>query len=178
MTSFPSEDAETATDEAKEALRSAGDAGSGVADTAKQAAENVAEETKQQAADLLQLVRDEVDSQAGKQQQNAADAIHTLSDELTSMAEGSAQKGPLTELARQGAHRGNGVAQWLESHEPRDVLHEVQAFARQRPVMFLALCGAAGVLAGRLGRGMASADRDDASNAHSTSDIEAVTHSE
>ena len=56
------------------------------------------------------------------------------------MASASEESGPLTDLAHQASQRGGEIAHWLENHEPRDVLREVQSFARRRPVMFLAIC--------------------------------------
>ena len=41
---------------------------------------------------------------------------------------------------------------------PRDVLDEVKRFARRRPVAFLALAAAAGVVAGRVTRGAVAAN--------------------
>ena len=62
------------------------------------------------------------------------------------------------DLAEQAAQKGGEIARWLEDREPRDVLDEVKSFARRRPVTFLALCGLAGVVAGRLTRGAVAAN--------------------
>ena len=66
--------------------------------------------------------------------------------------------GPLTDLVQQAASRGSDIASWLEDREPADVLDELRRFARRRPVMFLALCGLAGVVAGRITRGAVAAN--------------------
>src|SRR3712207_5422599 len=62
------------------------------------------------------------------------------------------------DLIQQAASKGSQIAQWLEDREPGDVLEELRRYARRRPVMFLALCGLAGVVAGRLTRGAVAAN--------------------
>ncbi len=150
--------AEVAKGEAAAVRDSAVDAGRGVAATAKDEAVSVAGEARQQARSLWGSVSSEVRDQAGAQQQKIAAGVQSLAQELGGMASGSAESGPLTDLARQAAEKGGEVARWLESREPRDVLREVQDFGRRRPVMFLALCGLAGVVAGRLTRGAVAAN--------------------
>ena len=41
-------------------------------------------------------------------------------------------------------------AHWLQDREPADVLESVRSYGRRHPVTFLALCGLAGIVAGRL----------------------------
>jgi len=134
------------------------EAGQNVAETAKGEAANVAEETKVQAKGLLDSVSSQVQEQAGTQQRRLADTVQGLAGELGSMASGSQESGALTDLARQGADKGQEIAGWLQDKEPRDVLEQVKSFARRRPVRFLVLCGAAGVAAGRLTRGAIGAN--------------------
>ena len=74
------------------------------------------------------------------------------------MASSSPESGPLTDLAHQASRKGGEIAHWLENREPADVLEEVRAFARRRPVMFLGLCALAGIVAGRLTRGAVAAN--------------------
>lgn len=129
-----------------------------VAGTVKDEASNVVAETTEQAKSLFATARDELSSQGGAQQQRLAASLHSLSKELGGMASSSEQSGPLTDLAKQAAAKGGEVAHWLETHEPADLLSEVQAYARRRPVAFLALCGLAGVVAGRIARGATAAN--------------------
>ena len=128
------------------------DSGKEVAATAKEEAANVAAEAKQQAASLFDTVRAEAGAQAGTQQQRIAEALHSLSKELGGMASSSQESGPLTDLAHQASRKGGDVAHWLQDREPADVLEAVRSYARRRPVTFLALCGMAGIVAGRLTR--------------------------
>jgi hypothetical protein len=163
----PYEPAPSTPDVAKEqaagVAQSAADAGKGVAGTAKEQTQQVAEEAGRQAKDLLKQTQSELSDQARTQQQRVAGNLHALGDELGSMANGSEQNGVATDLVRQAAGRSHDVASWLDQREPGHVLEEVRSFARRRPGTFLALAVGAGLLAGRLTRGIkedASSDND------------------
>lgn len=142
----------TAKVEAQRVADTAASAGGDVAETAKEQATQLAAETKEQAASLLDTVRTEVSDQAGTQQQRVADALHDLSKELGAMASNSPEPGWVTDLVHEASRRGGEISHWLSDREPADVLEGVRSYARRRPVTFLALCGLAGVLAGRLTR--------------------------
>jgi hypothetical protein len=142
----------TARTEARQVADAAVGSTKDVASTVKDETHKVVAETKQQAASLLDTLRTEVGAQARTQQGRAADALHGMSRELGGMADHSQESGPLTDLARQAALRGDDVAQWLQHREPADVLESVRSYARRRPGTFLIICGLAGVLAGRLTR--------------------------
>lgn len=148
----PDSKVDTAKGEAKQVAGTALDSGKDVAQTAKSEAANVAAEAKQQAVSLFDTVRTEAGEQASTQQQRIAEALHGLSKELGGMASGSEESGPLTDLAHQASAKGGEIAHWLQDREPADVLEAVRSFGRRRPVAFLALCGLAGVLAGRVTR--------------------------
>lgn len=146
------------TDAAKrEASNVAGQAASAaqdVAHTAKEEVANVAAEAKSSAQDLLGQAKTGLTSQAGAQQQKAAEGIRNISSQLHSMASAPDQQGVASDLIRQAAQRSESVASWLENREPGDLLGEVERFARNRPGTFLLLAAGAGVLAGRLTRGL------------------------
>lgn len=148
------------TDTAKEQAAALGQetkqAGAQVADTAKEEARHVASEAKSQAQQLWQQTRSEAQGQAGQQQDRLAKGLRALGDELEQMARGSQESGVASDLARQGSAKVREVAGWLENRQPGDILTEVRQFARRRPGMFLAIAAGAGVLGGRLTRGMAS----------------------
>lgn len=123
-------------------------------EVAKDQAGQVVSETGRQVKDLLHQGRAELGDQAAAQQQRAASGLRSLGEQLRSMADGSEQPGLASDIARQAAERSQSMASWLENHEPGTVLEEVRSFARRRPGAFLALAAGAGVLAGRLGRGL------------------------
>ena len=166
----PDSTVDAAKGEAKQVAGTALDAGKDVAQTAKTEAANVAAEAKQQAASLFDTVRTEAGEQASTQQQRVAGALHGLAKELGGMASSSDESGPLTDLAHQASEKGGEIAHWLEDREPGDVVEAVRSYARRRPVTFLALCGVAGVLAGRLTRSAVATRTSLDTKDHATSD--------
>src|SRR5690606_33431315 len=80
-----------------------------------------------------------------------------LGDELRQMADGTEDPGYATDVVRRVGDATGQVAQWFEDREPASVLHEVEDFARRRPGTFLLLAAGAGLLVGRLVRGMKDA---------------------
>jgi hypothetical protein len=141
-------------DEASNVAGHAAAAAQGVAQTAKEEAAHVASEAKSSAQDLLSQAKSGLSSQAGTQQQKAAEGIRTISSQLQSMADAPEQQGIASDLIRQAAQRSESVASWLDNKQPGDLLGEVQRFARNRPGTFLLLAAGAGVLAGRLTKGL------------------------
>jgi hypothetical protein len=125
-----------------------------VAQTAKLEAGNVASKAKSSAKGLLYEAKSGLGNQAGAQQQKAAEGIRTISGQLQAMADAPDQQGIASDLIRQAAERATSVASWVENKEPGALLEDVQSFARRKPGMFLLLAAGAGVLAGRLVRGL------------------------
>lgn len=149
--------ADVAKGQAGEVASTAVDAGKHVANVAGEQAGQVASEATHQVKALVAQTRSELTEQAASQQQRVAGGLRSLSKELESMAHGSEQPGMATDLVGQVSERTNAVASWLEQREPGHVLDEVTRFARQRPGAFLALAAGAGLLVGRLGRGLKAA---------------------
>jgi hypothetical protein len=158
---------ETIKDEAGNVAAQAGDSAKNVVETAKSEVASVASEVSSSAKDLLDQARLDLTDQAGKQQQRVAAGLRSLSEELQSMATASEQPGVATDLVRQAAERSSSVATWLEDRDPGSLLDEVKTFARQRPGAFLLLAAGAGILAGRLSRGL-SAGADGSSRGTAT----------
>jgi hypothetical protein len=141
----------------EEASKIAGQAAGGarnVAQAAKLEAGNVASEAKSGAMDLLQQAKSGLGSQAGAQQQKAAEGVRTISSQLHAMADAPEQRGVATDLVREAANRASAAASWIEGKDPADLLDDVQSFARRKPGTFLLLAAGAGLLAGRLARGL------------------------
>lgn len=148
---------QVAREETAEVGRTAAGAAGQVAGTAAEQARNVAQEAKAQARDLVGEARGQVQQQARNGQQKATDGIRALVRELREMAEGGQQSGPASEVARQAADRADRLADWLGEREPGDLIEEVRSFARRRPGAFLAGAALAGVVVGRLTRGVVDA---------------------
>jgi hypothetical protein len=151
---------ETARTEAAEVTRSATERASEVASVAGEQAKQVASETGRQARHLLEEGVQQLRGQAQEGQQKLADGLRGLADQLHQMSERAEGSDTVSEAVRQVSDRTHSVAAWLESRQPGDLLDELRTFARRRPGLFLAGAAAAGLLAGRLTRNLASATRD------------------
>lgn len=137
------------------------EAGKHAAGVTQEQASVVAAEAGRQGRNLLRQAQEELGQQAAQGQQRLATELLSLSDELSSMADSSSQNGAATDLARQAATRARVAGQWLSDREPAQVMGDVQSFARRRPGAFLALTVGAGLVAGRLTRGIKAAHDDD-----------------
>ena len=139
--------------------------GKHVADVAREQASGVAVEAGRQGRDLLHQAQGQLEEQAAQGQQRLANQLLSLSDELRSMADASAQSGMAASLASQAASRARHAGQWLDDRKPSQVADEMQSFARRRPAVFLALAVGAGLVAGRLTRGLKDANSDNSAAA-------------
>jgi hypothetical protein len=154
----------SATEVAKQQVADVADtakqAGAQVADTVKEQAGQVTAEAKHQAKQLLAQAQSELTEQAAATQQRVAEGLHALADELSGMARNSEQDGVATDLARQAADKARQTAGWLADRDPGSLLNEVRSFARKKPGAYLAIALGAGVLAGRLTRGLTAPTED------------------
>lgn len=139
-------------------VRTASDAGSDVAQTAKDQVRDVVGEAKRQGRDLVGEAGTQVRRRAGVQKDRVVQGLLVLGEELEVMAEQSHERGIGARTARRLSERTLELAQHVDVHEPTDLLDQAQSYARQRPVVFLAGAAVAGVVAGRLTRGLASSD--------------------
>jgi hypothetical protein len=76
------------------------------------------------------------------------------------MSSGTEDPGYASELVQRAGEATGQVAQWFEEREPSDILHEVEDFARRRPGMFILMAAGAGLLVGRMLRGVKDAPSD------------------
>ncbi|GGL85476.1 hypothetical protein GCM10011594_01430 [Nakamurella endophytica] len=146
--------AQVAKDQAKDVAGGAAQSAQHVAAVAKDQVGQVTAEAGNQVKNLVGQAQSELSSQASSQQQRLAGGLRTVSDQLRSMAQNSQESGVATDLAHQAAGRIGDIAGWLENRDPQGVLEEVRSFARRRPGAFLAIALGAGVIAGRLARGL------------------------
>lgn len=153
--------ADVVKDQATDLSHSSIQTGKHVADVAREQASGVAVEAGRQGRDLLQQAQGQLEQQVAQGQQRLANQLLSLSDELRSMAGASGQGGMAADLAGQAAWRVRNAGQWLDDRKPGQVADEMQSFARRRPAVFLALAVGAGLVAGRLTRGLKDADSDD-----------------
>ena len=137
--------------------QSAKESGAEVAQTAAEQVKAVTAEAGHELRDLVDQARSQLREQAGSQQQKVVAGLRSLVDELRGMADKSEQSGPATQLVRQGSHVVAQAADWLDEREAGDLVEEVRRLGRRKPGAFLAGAALAGVLAGRLTRGVTDA---------------------
>ena len=146
------------------------EAGKHVARVAADEAASVADEAKTQARSLWEQASSQLSNQAADQKNTLASWLRGLAEELRSMAD-APQRDPLaygspsagapgfaTGLADRGASYARSAASWLDDREPSAILDEVGSFARRRPGTFLVIAAVAGVVAGRLTRGLTAGE--------------------
>lgn len=144
-------------DQASGLGHSSAETGKHVADVTREQASGVAAEAGRQGRDLLRQVQDQLGAQAGHGQQRVAKQLLSLGDELHSMADNAGHGGPAADLAQQAATRIRDAGQWLDARKPGQVVNEMQSFVRRRPAVFLVLAAGAGLVAGRITRGLKDA---------------------
>jgi hypothetical protein len=158
---------------AGDATQAAKQASSDVASTATDKAKDVAQEAKRQARDLAGEARDQLSGRMGEQQHNLISNVRSLAEELEAMARGeispSGSDGVAHELVSQAGDRARGLAEWLDGREPGELLDELRSFARRRPGTFLIGATLAGVVAGRLTRGVVASHTEDSSSGQAPS---------
>jgi hypothetical protein len=146
----------TAKDEASNVASTAAENAAGIASTAKEEAASVASEATSQLGDLFHEARGQLSDQAAQQQGRIASGLRAVGDELGSMSRNAEGGGVATDLVQQASERLSAAGSWLADRDPASVLEEVKAFARRRPVVFIAAAALAGIVVGRLTRALAS----------------------
>ena len=137
-------------------------AASDVAGTAKDEARAVQNETMDQVKSLASNARDELASQASTQQQRLAEQSRTVTDDLQRISRGERPESQMvTQAVSSLAERAESLTRQLETKEPMDLVDDVRRFASRRPGAFLLIAAGAGLLAGRLTRGMRDASHQD-----------------
>jgi hypothetical protein len=157
--SQPRATAETVGREGQQLAQGAAESTKQVASTAKDEARNVAQEATTQAKDLAAQARSEVTAQADQQRHRLAGTLRNSGQELTAFADRDAQSQLTTELARRAGQYAQTIGDYLENADPQRILDDVRSFARRRPGTFLLIAAAGGVVAGRLTRSVAAAQK-------------------
>jgi hypothetical protein len=149
------------TDQAKSAASTAADEGKHVAGIAQEEAGNVASEAAAQARSVVDDAKTHVTGQVGdqarQQRDNLISTLGSVSNDLSQMADNGEQDTVASSVVREVAHHAQSLTSYLEGREPGELLEDVRDFARRRPGTFLLGALAAGVVAGRLARGVKDA---------------------
>lgn len=153
----PADVAATAQSEAKAVADVTAAAGEHVLQTAKEEGAVVLEEVKFQGRQLLQQSGDELRTQAATGQRRFAELGRALGDELQSMADASPD-GMLAQYVGRAQRLTSDAADWLDSHEPEELLQSVRSYAARNPWQFLAISAGVGFIGARIFRGLKDAD--------------------
>lgn len=149
--------AQTAKEQAGNLKDSAAGAGGHLLGEAKSEATAVTQEARRQLGDLWTQARSEVTDQASAQQTRLAGGLTAVGGQFTQMASAPDEQNLATDIVREVGTRVDALGRWLENHGPDEVLDEVRTFARRRPGTFLLVAAGAGVVLGRLTRGLKDA---------------------
>ncbi|MEU4470871.1 hypothetical protein [Micromonospora sp. NPDC023888] len=150
----PSGRAQQARQEASRVGQQATQAGGQMAHAAAEQGGQVAAEARRQARQLTGEAGGQLREQAQNQQRRAAEGLRDLGQNLGSMAERDGDSGLAGQAVRKAADAAQQAAGWLDEREPGEVLDEVRTYARRHPGTFLAGAAVAGLLVGRLTRGL------------------------
>lgn len=153
----PASTTDTAKEQAANLKDKATDAGGHLLGEAKSEAAAVTQEARRQLGDLWSQARTEVAQQTGTQQSRLAGGLTSVGGQLTQMAAAPSEQNLATDIAREIGDRVTSIGRWLDEHGPDEALDEVRSFARRRPGTFLVLAAGAGVVLGRLTRGLKDA---------------------
>lgn len=144
-----------AAESGQQAAQTAKEEGKHVADVAMGEAQQVAAEARAQARNLVDEARAQVDEQARTQRDRLVTTLQTFGDDLERMARGEgAGDGMASDVVKQVVQRARDLSSQMDGREPTELLDQVRAFARRRPGTFLVGALAAGIVAGRLTRGV------------------------
>ena len=133
-----------------------------VAQTAKQEARQLTAEGRYQGRRVLDEGLAELRTQASTVQTRLAESLQDLSDELREMTGAGQTNGTAAGLASQAQDYTERAATWLRDNDLDSALAGVRRYAARNPWGFLAIAAGAGLVAGRLARGVRDADSDDA----------------
>jgi uncharacterized protein YjbJ (UPF0337 family) len=156
--------ASTAKDEARQVRASTAPAAGEVTGVAKDQVGAVAGEALDDAKDLWEQTLAQVNEQVGSLAAKLGQSVGSLADELYAIGDGTGDgQGPVADLARTLAARGDDIAELLTKQGPDGLIQELRRNAGRSPGTFLLGALAAGVAAGRLTRAARAAEPDDAS---------------
>lgn len=138
----------------------AADEGKHVAGVAQSEAAKVATEASAQvrslAGEATTQVSEQVSDQTRQQRDRLVGTLGTLGDDLDQMADRS-DGGLAADAAREVAAQARSFTSYLDGREPGQLLDDVRDFARRKPGTFLLGALVAGVVAGRVARGVKDA---------------------
>lgn len=132
-----------------------------VAGEATEQVKSVAQAATEQTKTLFSGVGQDLSQEVESQKDRIAALLRQLGDELDEAAGRGEAGGRVASFAGDAAYRAREASQWLETHHSGEFVDMIGDFARRRPMTFVAASAAAGLVMGRLTRGMVASARSD-----------------
>lgn len=148
-----------------------------VAATGQQAAGQVAGEVRAQASDLIGKTRAEIREQVETGRTSVVESLRDLGDQLAALTDHVDQEGTAIDAAATARDRVRGAADWLEARDGDQILDQVRRVGRERPGAFLLTAAVAGVVAGRLTRGVVATHTDTGNSSTGNTDTDDASRS-
>lgn len=144
--------ARTATDSASAVAGSATTAAADVTGAAKEQAANVIGEGLDQAKDLVETVRTQVGEQVSTQSDRLTTGLRSISTQLN---EGDTS-GVVGKVLSEAGQRIEQFAGHVERAGPQGLVDDLRAYAKRNPGTFLLGAAVAGLVSGRLAKGLSA----------------------
>ena len=136
-----------------------------VLEEAKEQARSVADTAVAQTKGVFANIGSDLSKEAQSQKLRMAKGLDGFSTELDDVAlKGT---GRVPSFAGEAADRTRSLSRWLENTDTADMVRSVEDFGRRRPALFILGTAVAGMVAGRLTRGMID-DRSPGANTADT----------
>lgn len=113
--------------------------------------QDVRQKAEQTASTIAQQAQETATTQLSSQKERAASTLSTLAGTLRESGHNVRQDQPqIASLTDQAAQRVEGISEYIREHDVRELVGEVESFARREPAIFLGAAFAVGFLAARL----------------------------
>src|SRR3954464_6198183 len=114
------------------------------------ATEEVRTKAQDTATNLVDQAQQVASSQANSQMTRAASMLDTVAQSIQSSSQSMREQQPqIASVADQAAQRVEQASDYLRQHDFKDVVSEVEGYARREPMIFLGAAFAIGFVAAR-----------------------------
>jgi hypothetical protein len=139
-------------------VQRAAERGGEFAAEAKEQVGAIGEQVRSQSEDLTRSVKSQMDEQLGRGKEQLVMMLRQLGDEFDEVTPHAS--GTVADLTSQASNGARGLSDWLDERGPGEILRSVEDIARRRPMRFLLVSAAAGLVLGRVTRSLMSAESE------------------
>lgn len=112
--------------------------------------QDVRQKAEQTVSTIAEQAQETATSQLSSQKERAASTLSTLAGTLRESGQNLRQDQPqIASLTDQAAERVEGISEYIREHDVRELVGEIESFARREPAIFLGAAFAVGFLAAR-----------------------------